>query len=82
MNDGNQAKKLKRKRWLLRGVCVVASIVILPVGIVWWIMIRMPGASYQGELPARDESLKSLGDELRRQVQYLAVERGLEWLTQ
>ena len=39
-------------------------------------MIRMPGTSYQGELPAPDESLKSLGDELRREVQHLAVDIG------
>ena len=39
-------------------------------------MIRMPGTSYQGELPAPDESLKSLGDELHREVQHLAVDIG------
>jgi Zn-dependent M28 family amino/carboxypeptidase len=39
-------------------------------------MIRMPGTSYQGALPAPDEPLKTLGDELRREVQYLAVSIG------
>ena len=74
--DDNQAKTPKRKRRLLRGVCIVASLVVLVFGIAWWIMIRMPGTSYQGQLPAPDESLKSLGDELRREVQHLAVDIG------
>ena len=76
MNNGNQNKKRKRRRRLLWGVCMVAGLVVLAVTTAWWIMIRMPGTSYQGELPAPDESLKSLGDELRREVQHLAVDIG------
>lgn len=76
MNEDHQPKKPKRKRRLLRGVCVVASLFVLVIGIAWWIMIRMPGTSYQGELPTADESLKLLGDELRREVQHLAVDIG------
>jgi hypothetical protein len=76
MNDGTQVKKPGRIRRILKGVCVVASLVLLFFAIAWWIMIRMPGTSYHGQLPAPDESLKSLGDELRREVQHLAVDIG------
>ena len=76
MNDGTQVKKPRRIRRMLKGVCVVASLVLLLFGIAWWIMIRMPGTSYHGQLPAPDESLKSLRDELRRDVQHLAVDIG------
>jgi hypothetical protein len=76
MNDDSQAKKPKRKRRLLRGVCIVLSLAGLLFGVAWWIMIRMPGTSYQGQLPAPDESLKSLGDELYHEVQHLAVDIG------
>jgi hypothetical protein len=76
MDDGDQVKKPKRKRRLLRGVCIVAVLVVSLTGIAWWMMIRMPGTSHRGELPAPDESLNSLGDELRREVQQLAVDIG------
>ena len=76
MSNDNQAKKPEKKRRLLRGICVVSSLVILLLGIAWWIMIRMPGTSYHGQLPAPDESLKALKDELRREVQRLAVDIG------
>lgn len=76
MDDGDQVKKPKRKRRLLRGVCIVAVLVVSLTGIAWWMVIRMPGTSHRGELPAPDESLKSLGDELRREVQQIAVDIG------
>jgi hypothetical protein len=39
-------------------------------------MIGMPGTSYRGELPAADERLVSLADELRQDVTHLAVDIG------
>ena len=39
-------------------------------------MIGMPGTSYRGELPPADEALASLADELRRDIQQLAVDIG------
>ena len=54
----------------------MARTFVMLVGLVWWIMVRMPGTSYQGELPAADGALKSLGSELRREVEYLAVDLG------
>ena len=39
-------------------------------------MIRMPGSSYHGTLPTSDESLKSLGEDLRSEIQHLAVDIG------
>jgi hypothetical protein len=42
----------------------------------WWTMIRMPGTSYRGELPAADDTLNLLADELHRDVAQLAGEIG------
>lgn len=42
----------------------------------WWTMLRMPGKSYRGELPAPDGELLALADELRRDVTRLAEEIG------
>ena len=42
----------------------------------WWIMIRMPGASYQGGLAPPDRQLVALGNELRNDVAGLAVDIG------
>ena len=76
MDNDRQTQKPKGKRRLLRGACVVAALAALLFGIVWWIMLRMPGTSYHGELPAPDESLKLLAEELRREVRRLAVDIG------
>jgi hypothetical protein len=39
-------------------------------------MIRMPGESYRGELPAADNELNALSEEIRGDVAHLAVEIG------
>jgi Zn-dependent M28 family amino/carboxypeptidase len=39
-------------------------------------MIRMPGQSHQGPLPAADEPLRALAAELRRTVEHVAVQIG------
>jgi hypothetical protein len=51
-----------------------ASIVLL--GVAWWVMIRMPGTSYSGKLPAADARLTALATELRSDVAVLAVDIG------
>ena len=76
MNDGNQLRKPRRRRRLLWGVCVVAGLVVLAATTAWWIMIRMPGTSYCGELPDPDAALVRLTEELGRDAQHLAVDIG------
>lgn len=44
--------------------------------VLWWTMIRMPGASAQGPLPVADEPLRALADQLRQDVTHLAVTIG------
>lgn len=39
MDDGDQVKRPKRKRRLLRGVCSVAVLTVSLTGIVWWMTI-------------------------------------------
>ncbi len=63
-------------RWFKRIVRFALVAMLLAAIYVWWTMIRMPGASYQGELPAADAGLQTLTDELRRDVQQLSVEIG------
>jgi hypothetical protein len=46
------------------------------VFIAWWFMIRMPGTSYHGPLPAADAQLLDLVNELRRDVEHLAGQIG------
>jgi hypothetical protein len=57
-------------------MATVAVAVVLPLAVLWWIMIDMPGTSYRGKLPEADEALKKLSAELHRDVEKLAVEIG------
>ena len=73
----NRLKKIKnRRRRLTWGVCITLVIFVLVAVMSWWTMIRMPGKSYRGELPAADEQLLLLCDELRRDITHLSVEIG------
>jgi hypothetical protein len=76
MSEGNRAARSRWKRWLLRGLLIVVACVVLVVPAAWWTMIRMPGTSYRGELPAADAAIKALAEELRRDVQHLAMDLG------
>jgi len=58
------------------GLCIMAGLVVSAAVAAWWVMIRMPGASYHGGLPAPDGFLRSLAAELHRDLQHLAVEIG------
>jgi hypothetical protein len=59
--------------WLLGGFVLLFGVVVI---LGWWKMIRMPGKSHQGPLPAADEQLLGLAAELRHDVQHLAEEIG------
>lgn len=61
---------------MLWGLCITLGFVVLVAAVAWWMMIHMPGRSYRGELPAADEDLASISDELRRVIACLAVEIG------
>jgi hypothetical protein len=77
-NTGNKSLS-KRHQWLRRMLwTVVVSFVVavLLLGIAWWIMIRMPGASYSGQLPLADAQLAALRDELRGDIAALANQIG------
>jgi Zn-dependent M28 family amino/carboxypeptidase len=65
----------RRKRIILclSSIFVVLFLYLLFLG---WTMIQMPGKSYQGELPAADEPLKQLAEELRKDVTKLSGEIG------
>lgn len=65
----------RRKRFLL---ALSATLIVLVVYFVYqgWAMTRMPGTSFRGQLPLADDSLNRLADELRKDVEKLAVEIG------
>lgn len=66
----------RRKRRWLRRLGVFVGVVLFSGFAVWWLMLRMPGTTHRGPLPAADETLTKLADELRGDVQTLAVEIG------
>lgn len=67
--------KFSRRRWKrVLGIGLVLS-AGAAVG-CWWLMIRMPGESFRGELPPLDESQRKLVGELQRDVNHLAVTIG------
>jgi hypothetical protein len=74
----NQIRKpfmSRRKRFLL---ALSATLIALVVYFVYqgWAMTRMPGTSFRGQLPPADDSLKQLANELRKDVEKLALEIG------
>lgn len=67
--------KCKRHR-MLKILCGLLLLLCVVAIMAWWKMVRMPGKSYQGPLPAADGQLRALAAELRRHVTHLAVEIG------
>lgn len=55
---------------------ITLGLIPLVTGLAWWNLIRMPGRSYRGPLPAPDDALMALIRELRRDIYFLAVEIG------
>jgi hypothetical protein len=76
LTEGRPLEKPKRRRRLLRGIAILAGVLVVLAGVAWWVMLSMPGISYRGELPAPDDALLSLADELRREVRHIAVDIG------
>jgi hypothetical protein len=74
--EGLREKRLRRRRRMLWILCGLLLLLITVIVIAWWKMIRMPGRSHQGPLPAADEQLFALAAELRQDVTHLAVEIG------
>ncbi|MDX1583716.1 MAG: M28 family peptidase [Thermoanaerobaculia bacterium] len=58
---------------LLLGATIV---VVLLLVACWWLTMRMPGKRFRGELPSPTESEIALGDQLRRDVETLALRIG------
>lgn len=76
MSTAEPEEKPKRRcRWL-KALGIACGLVGLVIVLTWWTMIRMPGASYRGELPAADDRLMALENELRADVTHLAVDIG------
>ncbi|MCH5372562.1 MAG: M28 family peptidase, partial [Planctomycetes bacterium] len=66
------AKGHHRRRRILLALIIIALVFLTG----WWTMIRMPGNSYQGPLPAADAGLIAMSAELRRHVSYLSENIG------
>lgn len=69
------SKPKPRRRWKL---WLGISLVLLVGGgtVCWWMIIRMPGESFLGELPKLDEAQQKLVADLKSDVNILAVTIG------
>lgn len=63
----------RRVRFIALGLFLLLCLVTALAG---WNMTQMPGKSFQGELPAADDSLRNLEAELRRYLGHLATKIG------
>ena len=62
--------------WAKIRLLLLSAICAILVVCAWFMMIRMPGQSYRGPLPALTEAEAALRDALRRDVEKLAGEIG------
>lgn len=69
------ARRWNRRRILVGGLTLL-TVFIVGATVAWWTMIRMPGDSFHGPLPELNPRQTSLKDELRRDVDNLAVTIG------
>jgi hypothetical protein len=65
-------KRRKPRRPVTWALIFILVSIIFALFASWWIMIRMPGNSYRGPLPAADSELASLAEQLRRDVAALS----------
>lgn len=72
---------MTRRKRIVLALLSTFLVLILYLLFTGWSMTRMPGKSYEGQLPQADDSLKQLADELRRDVAKLSVEIGERNLT-
>ncbi|MCB9846271.1 MAG: M28 family peptidase [Phycisphaeraceae bacterium] len=56
----------------LKRLAILAALIAIALVVAWWVMIRMPGASHRGPLPALTEAQASLATELESHVRILA----------
>ncbi len=59
-------------RRAMRRLGVLAIVILIALAYAWWSMIRMPGESHAGPLPAMTDAQRTLADTLRRHVVALA----------
>src|SRR5215475_7107591 len=64
------------KRRITRWLFAAALLIVLALLTAWWVMIRMPGQSFHGPLPALDDPQAKLRDELHRDVEILSLRIG------
>jgi hypothetical protein len=57
-------------------IAVVAIAVVAGVVIGWWVMFRMPGKNHRGPLPPLSDQERALAEQLRGDVETLALEIG------
>lgn len=62
---------------LYRFAAVVVGVVVLFLGVAYWYMFSMPGASHRGKLPPLSDAQVSAADRLRGHVEKLAGEIGV-----
>jgi hypothetical protein len=61
---------------VLLGALTLLILIILAALATWWTMIRMPGESFKGVLPDLNARQASLQEELRKDVEHLAITIG------
>src|SRR5262249_5931613 len=64
------------KRRMTRWLFGAALVIVIALMTAWWVMIRMPGQSFHGPLPALDDPQTKLRDELYRDVEVLSLRIG------
>jgi hypothetical protein len=65
-----------KRRWILKTLLALTFLALLVGAVGWKLTIDMPGQSYQGDLPEMAADEISLRDELREDVEHLAVTIG------
>lgn len=68
-------------RWMTRGaarrLAILGAVLVAAVAACWWIMIRMPGSSHRGPLPALSADERALAERLGADVTMLAGTIGI-----
>ena len=74
--SAEQPNRRRRWRYLTRASSILILVFVSGCGLAWWIMIRMPGESFQGELPELSDEAVALRNELLKHVHTLAADIG------
>jgi hypothetical protein len=76
MGEDDLLADLRPRIFTWRRLLVAALVLALPVGAgvhAWWRMLRMPGDSFSGSLPALSDSQRACARELRADVETLSA---------